>query len=98
MTAAKQAAGQGLSASRNAKKNAARNARKRSAQARKERLRERLRALRNACEGLLVARGWRIVDAAEMAAWWVRDNWQSARRVMQKYGFDYETSSWGYVG
>lgn len=80
--------GQGQrNARRNAKKNAAGNARK-------ERLRQRQNALRNACEGLLVARGWSISEAAELAYWWVREAWQMARRVMARMGYSYMDMTW----
>lgn len=52
-------------------------------------------SLEKSTEGLLVARGWGIAAAAELAAWWVRDNWQSARRIMERYGFSYMDMTWG---
>lgn len=91
MTAAKRAAGQGKRASRNARKERTGNA---AANARKERLRQRQNALRNACEGLLVARGWRISEAAEFAYWWVREAWQAARRILERAGYSYMDMTW----
>lgn len=61
---------------------------------RKARLEARRNALRNAVEGLFVARGWAIRDALEMAGWWVADAWQNARKVMERYGYSYLDMSW----
>lgn len=61
---------------------------------RKARLEARRNALRNAVEGLFVACGWSIREAVQMAAWWVGDRLERAKRVMAKYGFDYMTSAW----
>ena len=48
----------------------------------------------NACEGLLVARGWGIAAAAELAAWWVSDALKWAQRVMERMGYDYMNCVW----
>lgn len=61
---------------------------------RKARLEDRRNALRNAVEGLFVARGWSIRDAIVMAGWWVADKLQSARKVMERYGYDYLAMVW----
>lgn len=68
----------------------------RTAQAarRKERMAKRQNALRNAVEGLFVARGWSIREAQQMAGWWVADRWQTARSVMAKMGYDYLAMTW----
>lgn len=84
-------AGQGKRAAKPSNRNARRNAQTRS---RKATLERRRTALRNACEGLLVARGWRISEAAQLALWWVTDALKWARRIMEKYGFDYMSSTW----
>ena len=62
--------------------------------ARKERLERRRNALRNACEGLLVGRGWAMSEAAERAAWWVSDARKWAQRVMASMGYDYMDMTW----
>lgn len=62
--------------------------------ARKARLEARRNALRNAVEGLFVARGWSIREAVQMAGWWVADRWERARSVMERYGYDYLAMTW----
>lgn len=62
--------------------------------ARKATLERRRNALRNACEGLLVARGWSIKEAMQLALCWVTDKLKTAQRIMAKYGFDYMTMAW----
>lgn len=62
--------------------------------ARKERLKARRNALQNAVEGLFVARGWSIREAAKMAGWWVTDRWQTARSVMERYGYSFMDMCW----
>lgn len=52
-------------------------------------------SLEKSTEGLLVARGWGIAAAAELAAWWVTDALQWARRVMGRMGYDYLNMTWG---
>lgn len=62
--------------------------------ARKVLWKARRNALRNAAEGLFVARGWSIRDAQQMAAWWVEDRLERAKSELAKYGFDYWTGTW----
>lgn len=61
---------------------------------RKERMERRKQALQNAIEGLFVARGWSIKDAAEFAFWWVCDRLGMAKLVMERYGYDYLNMTW----
>lgn len=62
--------------------------------ARKARMNARRNALQNAIEGLFVARGWSIREAAQMAGWWVADRLATAKSVMERYGFCYDTMAW----
>lgn len=61
---------------------------------RKKRLEDRRNALRNAVEGLFVARGWAIREAAQMARWWVGDRLATARSIMERYGYNYYSMAW----
>lgn len=61
---------------------------------RKARLKARRNALLNAVEGLFVARGWSIREAMRMAGWWVADRLETAKSVMERYGYQYVEMRW----
>lgn len=55
---------------------------------------ERIDCLSNVLEGYFVARGWSMIDAEQMARWWVRDALKNAQQFAAWLGYEYACMEW----
>lgn len=55
---------------------------------------ERVDCLANVLEGYFVAQGWSIIDAEQMARWWVCDKLASAQKFTARLGYGYRSQEW----